>query len=394
VGLRERLQAKARGEIASGDLVAYGRAGGDAYDLLDDVPATGIARLAAWNAFVLQTFGDNLLASTPTAGYIAVDTADFVRVLYELVGGWLARAHAAAASPSYRLDVYVPQSLPHHWQIEPRTIEQLGGMKTTLEAIQARVASHLQGLHDENGAHERLRTLMSATDSAVDYAGKLWTRAPGQELRQTLGTTFRDGLDNAYQLGQLLAMPELLEQKHDDPAPTPPPSGPSALRIFLPGEAGFDPWCLTDPMERRHKEADPAFKEAISRLWTSDPHPERTLSIRAEIGAAQEAGAVDYMPSGGVGTLDHLAESCPWPGVMYATRPVLIGGNEIEPGDRFVFTTGGDGEDFHRAIVTLPANAEPVFPDDTVPMRGLGLGQLLPRYGRAGFGIFLIGPLL
>ena len=394
MGLRDRLQAKARGEISSSDLIAYGRAGSDAYDLIDGLPATGIARVAAWNAFVLQTFGDKLLASTPTPGFAPVDTAEHVRVLYELVGAWLARARAAAASTAYRLDVAVPQLLPHHWSIEPRTAEQLAGMKTTIEAVQARVASDLEALHGQEPAHERLKLLMSAVDSSADYADKLWMHAPGLELRRTLGATLQDGLDNAYQLGQLLALPQLLEQSHGRTPPATHPPGPSALRIFLPGEAGFDPWCLTDPLERRHKESIGRYQEAIDHLWKSDPHPEQTLAIQAEIGAALEHGAVDYMPTDDVGRLSHLAESCPWPGVMYAKAAVLVGGKEIEHGDRFVFTTGGDGDDFQRAIVTAPANSDPLFPDDTPPLGNLGVAQLLLCFGSAGYRVHRYGPLV
>jgi len=76
MGLRDVLAAKARGEIPTKDLVAFGRAGSDAYDLLDQVPASGYARLCAWNAYVLQTYGDKLIDALETPGFASPETVD------------------------------------------------------------------------------------------------------------------------------------------------------------------------------------------------------------------------------------------------------------------------------------------------------------------------------
>ena len=378
MGFLDHMRASARGEIPAENLDAYARAGGDAYDLIDSLPPAGIARAAAWNAFVLQTLADNLVASAETPGFVAPETAEFARVLYELVGNWLSRARQAATSPTYRLDVYLPQALPRAPHTGLGSLKQLAATKRTLEAAQARLASDLNELE---GPHDELHVAMTAVHASVDYADRLWTRDPDEDLRRTLAAALWKGLEDAYRLGQQLAMPELLEHGPDSTRPL----APSALRFALPGEPGFDPWCLTDPVRLRRLQYDRSAADKVNRLWKNDDHPERTLAVLAEIGAALESGAVAYLPADGVDQLYRLADRCPWPGVMYATSPVLIGGESIGAGDRFVFVVGGERDDFQRAVVTMPAAAYKSYLD------GLGafeehvsLGQILREIGKAG----------
>jgi hypothetical protein len=378
MGLRDVLAAKARGDIPTKDLIAYGRAGSDAYDLLDQLSASGYPRLCAWNAFVLQTYGDKLLAAVQTPGFAPPETAEQVATLYQFVGGWIARARQAAADPGYRLDVYVPQALPHHWQTAPRTTEQLTGMRDAFQAAQATLVSELGASAGDDGAGARLKALGLGIDSVAEYLDKLWTHEPGPELRATLGATLTDGLNRAYQLGQVLAVPDLLEELHAQPAP-PQRSGP---QLRLPGEAGFDPWCLTDPLERRRMADDGDYRRHIDAMWRADPYPERTLAIRAEIDAALTSGAVDYLPLDGVGQLALLADRCPWPGVLYVKSSALIGGQELEPGERFVFTVSHDDGSFQRSVVVVPATDDLPISADAPTDEQLAVAELVALFGR------------
>jgi hypothetical protein len=378
MGLRDTLAAKARGDVSTKDLVAYGRAGSDAYDLLDQFSSPGYPRLCAWNAFVLQTYGDKLLASVPTQGFAPPETAEQVATLYQFVGGWIARARQMAADPAFRLDVYVPQALPHHWQTTPRSVEQLAGMRDAFQAAQASLASDLSAYTGDEATGARLKALGVAVDSTADYLDKLWTHEPGPELRTTLGATLTDGLDHAYQLGQVLAVPDLLEEIHAQPAPV-HRSGP---QLRLPGEDGFDPWCLTDPMERNRMADDGDHRTFIDAMWQADPHPERTLAIRAEIDAALATGAVDYLPSDGVGHLALLADRCPWPGVLYAKVSALIAGQELNPGEKFVFTVSHDDGSFERSVVVAPATDDLPLEEDTPTGKDLTVTTLIALFGR------------
>ena len=381
MGLRASLAAKARGDVPTRDLIAYGRAGSDAYDLIDELPPAGYARLCAWNAFVLQTYGDKLLASGESPGFVSPETAEQAAVLYQFVGEWLVRARQVAADPAYRLDVYVPQGLPHHWRTTPRTHEQLTGMRDAFQTAQARVVADLDAFAGAAQAREQLSSLALGINSTADYLDRLWTREPGPDLRGTLSSTLTGGLDDAYRLGQVLAVPELLEELHDQPVRRPR----EGAQLRLPGEPGFDLWCLTDPMERKRMERDGTFWEHLEAMWQADPHPERTLAIKAEIDAALASGAVDYLPSDTLGQLGALADHCPWPGVLYVKAPVLIGGHELQHGEKFVLTVSHDDGNFERAVVVAPATEALPELHDAPSDTELGMAELLALFSRRGF---------
>lgn len=372
MAIGDRLRARARGDVPVAGLGAYARAGADAYELLDRLPPAGTARLCAWNAFVLQTYGDALAASGRTPGFVDGDAAALARRLYELVEGWLERARQAEADPACRLDVYLPQPLPHGDSASPG---QVAGMRRALDAARARAAADVAAFAAGEAAGARLRSLLAGAASAADYAERLWTPAAGPDLRETLAATLRDALDRVYELGQLAARPDLLDG-----------GGGADGRLRLPGEPGFDPWCLTDPLLRARHEADAESRAAVERLWQADPQPDRTLAIHAEIAAALDAGAVDYLPPGEVGRLAELAARCPWPGVLYARAPALVAGRELEPGERFVLVVGGEPGRFERAIVAEPPDARPEL--DGLDGDRLALAELLALFGGAGFRVY------
>lgn len=130
-----RFIASLQGEVPAEELEAFRRASATVYELLERMehrrlecgidgldpwtvpPATRTAFLCAWNAFVLQTLGDELLeadyrAEPRTPGYVPPATAEQVLRLYEPVEGWVNRAWQAEANPDYVLDVDVPAPLP------------------------------------------------------------------------------------------------------------------------------------------------------------------------------------------------------------------------------------------------------------------------------------------
>jgi hypothetical protein len=383
MGLRDTLAAKARGDVSTKDLSAYGRAGSDAYDLLDQLPDPGYARLCAWNAFVLQTYGDKLLAAGESPGYVTRETADQVVIVYQFVASWIARCRQLVADPAYRLDVYVPQGMPHHWQTTPRTFAQLTGMRDTFQAAQAALVSNLKSLGETGDLRQRLNAFEAAVDSVAEYIDKLWTHDPGLELRATLGATLTDGLNRAYQLGQVLAVPDLLAELHSQAVKTPAAGG----QLCLPGEAGFDVWCLTDPMERRRMERDGSFWQRLEAMWQADPHPERTIAIKAEIDAGLASGAIAYLPSGGIGRLYRLAEHCPWPGVLLVKAPMVVGGKSLEPGEKFVYAVSHDDGNFERVVVVAPANEGLPDPFEGPVEKDVALDTLLAFFRRGGYRI-------
>ncbi len=377
MSLRDKVEAHMRGEVSTADLTAYSSANGDAYDLLDeDLPPDGPTRLAAWCAFVLQTHADNLIGSGASAGFCDEGAFDDARIAYDLAGHWLERARAAAASAGYHLDVVVPQPFPR--PSGAQQLAELKAMRKTLETIQARAATELEARKGES-VYERLQPTLALVQSALDSALILaGGHAPDEDVSAALGQKLLEAVDHAYQAGQVLAMPELLAKPHVEPSLA-KASGSAALALFRPGDPGFDPWCLTDPLERKARENDGVAAGMLDEFWKSDPNPARTLAIQVDIASALENGTADYVPEDLVGSLKQFTRKRPWPGVLWAKAPLTVGGQPLDIGDRFVLAIGGAGEEFRCAIVRLSAKAAAELSDDGAPPGPKIWGEATPR---------------
>jgi len=209
-----RLLALFRSGVSIEEIDAFRRPGIDAYDLAESLPV-GWARYAAWNAFVLQTYGDKLIEAGESDGYVPGEIAIVARGLFRLVGEWLLRARQLEATPALTMDVEFPGELPN-WRTSIRESDELAGMRATLEALRAWAASDLDRFGGEETAEARLRGRLAAVDSAIDTVDALWTSRPPEELRGGIGDALVDGLERANQLGQLLAQPALLERVAHD----------------------------------------------------------------------------------------------------------------------------------------------------------------------------------
>jgi hypothetical protein len=159
-------------------LSSYGRYGSDAYDLVDRLPH-GSARVAAWNAYVCQTYADKLAESCTHA---PGDAAPFVRALYDLACAWLERA----ASPGERLELALPL-----WGTLTRSQEQLVGMRDTLTALRTYVAFAV-------GEDDRR---LAPIDGQMAEVDALWIPRATPELRAGIGTALTMGIRAAAVLG-------------------------------------------------------------------------------------------------------------------------------------------------------------------------------------------------
>jgi hypothetical protein len=209
VSLVDLILSFIRADMPVREIDPYRRAGADAYELIDEVPPASCARLAAWNAFLLQVYGDNLVAAGSHSRYVMADIVIFAREAYQLANIWLNEVRKAQASSSYRFIFNLPYHLPH-WQEAYRTDEQLRAMRDTLETGRTRVASDVERFAGDDTHRELLRVRLAQIDSEVQYVERLWTRKPTPDLRLTLGDTLTAALDHAYEIGQLLALPELI----------------------------------------------------------------------------------------------------------------------------------------------------------------------------------------
>jgi hypothetical protein len=200
-----------RADIRLRDLEPYRRAGSDAYDLIDEVPPASWARLAAWNAFVLQVYADCLVTAGSNSRYVTVDIAVFARAAYAYANIWLIEARKALASERYRFAFSLPHTLPH-WGDRAFTDARLDGMRETLETGRTRVDSDLDRYAGDPSKRDVLVIRAAQIDAETEYVGRLWTEKPSLELRGTIGDQLTISLDRAFELGHLLAQPLLLDR--------------------------------------------------------------------------------------------------------------------------------------------------------------------------------------
>ena len=384
-----RLLALIEGEVSAETLEAYRRAGRAVYDLLEQVEeqrlkakiggvhpwsvglATQALFLAAWNAFALQTLGDELLdadyrANPSTVGYVPAVTAEQILACYQQVESWLSRAHEARSNSDYRLDVTLPADLPPWVEVEPCPRAHLEAMLAAAGSLRSHAEAALATFEDEatpsdrRTSIQRTRQLLAEANAKALYAERLWAPDTSQPLHEQIERLLKEALERYFHLGQLLAKPDLIDRYDQRIVPPTIGSVPSRTRLPAPGDLGFDPWALTDPATRADWKRDREAREAIDALWTYDPDPRRTLEVQAEIDAALGRGDIGYATTRTGARLGNYY-CCPWSAIYLSKRPVTIGGKDIRPLQQFTFDVSaeemGEGGPFKREIVV--ANFQP-----------------------------------
>jgi hypothetical protein len=135
--------------------------------------------------------------------------------------------------------------------------------------------------------------MFAEADSVVSFGESMWSPDAAGPVHERVENSLRRGIGSYYELGQLLAMPTLLDRPVISAVPA------VGQPLALPGQPGFDPWCLTDPHSRATWQQDPAARRAIETLWRYDPDPAATLAIQSQINAAIAAGSVAARTSRG-----------------------------------------------------------------------------------------------
>lgn len=380
--LMTRLASTLRGEVASTTLQQLRHAGAPVHDDLaacerrraelalngEDVwdcpPGTASQLLCTWNAFVLQSLGEAMIAaddaaSPRTRGYLPPVTAEQCARWFGEVEFWAARARRAAADPAYdvRAEVALPAPLPPFVDVEPCPPAHLAAMVAAGQALRTHAELAVYDVEkgvgpDRAGELGRLKGLAAEAASAISHGERLVGPGTSRELHERAERALEHGLRSYYVLGQLLAVPALLD------APTRVPSAaPARTRHPLPWEPGFDPWVLTDPGSVEHWKRDPRARQAIDVLWASDPDPAATLAGQADIEGALEQGAVVRGGGTGGSRLGHYF-CCPWSSIYTVRRPVRILHAVLQPGQQFAYDVSAEelpeGRPFVRRLVTGP----------------------------------------
>jgi hypothetical protein len=184
-------------------LQAARNAGMDAYELIDQLHR-GPARLAAWNAYVLETYGDKLLGASVNPSHIRIDTAELALDAFTLAGWWVEQVSELSSNPAAPSDDHRRDPLPH-FHTPVRSHEQLVGLRDTLDALRAYVAYDLESLQLDESSGAALRNQLVAVDKNIERASMLWIEDAPPEIRGGIGDALINGLDEAYALGQALA---------------------------------------------------------------------------------------------------------------------------------------------------------------------------------------------
>lgn len=237
------LRSCMRGEVSTSEIESRRRAGGAAYSLAEEAAelaghdrGTRLFRLCAWNALALQTIADTMLDvdtrdDPASAGYVPRSTLHYVGACLDLVPIWIRASRIVQSDPAAQ--IAVPSSLPKWRFDEPTTLIELHCLRTAYEALQPRLESDLDALaaaQPDSPLLPRLRRLFAEMTSAADYAGALVRPGASAADRGAVRWRLLDALDNAFLLGQLLAVPTLVDvtplerETIDRPAMTEKPS--------------------------------------------------------------------------------------------------------------------------------------------------------------------------
>ena len=184
--------------------------------------ATQLFLVCAWNAFALQTAADRLLeadarADPLTAELLPVDTLAFAQTCYAQVMTWVESARFAQANTAYRVTKPLPAALPAWPRIEQTRSVHVRALREVYEALAPRAEYELRRLvqsASSEHAHElaEMNLLGAQMNTSVESARTLESHAHSHAQLQEARDGLVRALGCAYTLGQLVAMPSLVER--------------------------------------------------------------------------------------------------------------------------------------------------------------------------------------
>ena len=185
-------------------------------------PGAQLFVLCAWNAFALQTMADHLLASdarpdAPTAELVPEALLVFAQECYAQVMTWVQSARFAQANEAYRLTTLLPAALPAWPRFEQTRSVHVRALQKAYEAVAPRAEYEL-GRLVQSAAREHARELAEMKllgvqmHTSIEFAGGLQSHAQSHEQLREVRDDLVRALGCAYTLGQVIAMPSLVER--------------------------------------------------------------------------------------------------------------------------------------------------------------------------------------
>jgi hypothetical protein len=128
------------------------------------------------------------------------------------------------SNPTYQLDVEVPAELPGWSETDHCPREHLEALFAAARRLHQRAVMAL----DDAAARSRpsgrgqdlarLRELLAIVETAIGYADRLHRGdMDDEQVHERIEESVRHAIETAYLLGQLVAMPELLDRRRGKP---------------------------------------------------------------------------------------------------------------------------------------------------------------------------------
>lgn len=301
-----RFMAALAGEVPAAELEAYRRASGPVFELMEQVErrrleckidgldpwmvpaATRAAFLCAWNAFVLQTLGNELLEADyrtepRTHGHVPPATAAQVLRFFGEVDGWVSRAWQAQANPDYRLGVPVPAKLPGWEPLKPMPRAYLQGLLHAMRSVRDHAAAAMEFLpavppeeSERQGELNRIRQLYASAQVRARYADELSAHDEVPPVHDRAAEHARAALEEFHLLGQLIADPDLADGR-PAPAKTGPtpalPARKQAARLAPGTQPAAEPSASAKPASATSVERAPSRQASESTAPAVPPSP-------------------------------------------------------------------------------------------------------------------------
>ncbi len=290
----------------------------DAEDTWEPASHQRQAMALAWCARALTTIVDRMLTADEGhqgSGYLSVVTYVQVRELYVQVPRLVGQAWEALANPSFRADRSLPLALGPRVPAEGTCpVSHLRGMKAAADEL----AALLDAREAEGDAiAQRRARAASAHTLATRSLDALDTGGGALDAHDEAESRIWAALSQQYRLGQLLAMPALLEGAGM--------AGEDAEGRTIAPE---DRWYLTNPEAREDLEGSEFGEQMINAFWSvkgwqTTAIEERYLSQCAALLEANAIHVVSRWPS------------CPFDPVYQADELVSVLDTLVEPGRDF-----------------------------------------------------------
>lgn len=313
-----------------------------------------------WNAFVLQTIGDQLLEadyrlSPSTKGHLPAYTSARAHGYYRQVEKWMNLAHQAKENPQFVMPVSL---LPANLQgtTNPKASAKAGHIKRYLEGLlsaacllRAHSNTLLENLAREPSAESddaimnQLRQRQAHANMTLEYGMQLWSNQNTQGIYQKVEKNLELAVQHYFILGQFIAMPRLLLKHNTPPIPEAITSiiPPVAVQIAQPElPADMDIWCLTDSSVQ-HTTDRQRRSLMLAAMWQADPAPDKARTIQSRLNQALEQGEIDFASRNDGKRVGHFHQ-CPWAPIYISKRPLMIGGDPLRANQKFTYVCDAD----------------------------------------------------